>query len=276
MVGVEHGHPVYLTSFNTEAADTIGTDELWTTNSALLNGLSRLRLNGESTQLALWDSQGDVLTNHQEFVITDGMDEISSRVIDGDGVSTNGLNAHSTHIAGILVASGVDPRAKGMSPHATLIAHDVYNDFTEMTAAFANTNNHFRISNHSYGRMVGWSGTTNQMGWPYPIWWGNLSVDTTQDYRFGFYSEYSRPIDDIAWWSPHYLSVWAAGNERGNHGIPYGEPWGRLGLTISTNRYFALTNEVTTQITNGVTTRITNAILTPNPANVPVPRLMIL
>ena len=72
MVGVEHGEPVYLATANAEAADTIGTDELRTINSALLHGLSGLNLNGEDTQPAMWDG-GDVLTSHQEFAIANSM-----------------------------------------------------------------------------------------------------------------------------------------------------------------------------------------------------------
>ena len=36
MIGVENGLPIYLSSLNARTADTIGSDELWTTNSALL------------------------------------------------------------------------------------------------------------------------------------------------------------------------------------------------------------------------------------------------
>ena len=58
MVGVEHGLPVYLMPLNAESADTIGTDELWKTTVAnvITNGLSGLNLNGEGTQLAMWDN----------------------------------------------------------------------------------------------------------------------------------------------------------------------------------------------------------------------------
>ncbi len=71
MVEVVHGQPVYLATANTGAADTIGTDELWSINlnRAMIQGLSGLNLNGEGTQLALWNG-GAILTNNQEFVIT--------------------------------------------------------------------------------------------------------------------------------------------------------------------------------------------------------------
>ncbi len=259
MVGVEHGEPVYLTTANVEAADTMGTDELWTINSALLHGLSGLNLNGEGTQLAMWD-RGDVLASHQEFAIANSAGEVSSRVIDGDDVTDAGADQHATLDAGTLVATGDDPRAKGMSPHATLLAHDYLNDFTEMTAAFANTNNHFRLSNNSYDRHAGWGGWINYSNNYYPIWRGVPAVNATEDYKFGFYGERSQAVDDIAYWSRYYLSVWPAGNERGNPGRPYGIPDvdGQFHLTSVTNRYFALTNQVTTNTINGISTLVTN------------------
>ncbi len=259
MVGVEHGEPVYLTTANVEAADTIGTDELWTTNSASTNGLSGLNLNGEGTQLAMWDG-GDVLTSHQEFAIANSMGEADSRVSNQNSPSPLSYSNHATHVAGTLMAAGVDARAEGMSPRATLLAYDWENDFTEMTDAFANTNNQFRISNHSYGRHVGWGGWTNYLGRAYPIWRGVPAVNATEDYKFGFYNQYSQAVDDIAYWSRYYLPVWIAGNERDNPGRPYGIPDidGQFHLTSVTNRYFALTNQVTTITINGISILVTN------------------
>ena len=239
MVGVEHNRPVYLTTFNVEAADTIAIDELWTTNSASTNGLSGLNLNGEGTQLAMWDG-GDVLFTHREFAtnrFTDSSFTNEFRVFNEHQMTFEGRatdyvpHGHATHVAGTLVASGVDTDAKGMSPGATLLAFNVTNDFTEMSGAFANTNNHFRISNHSYGQLAGWWGSTkvtitNQLmedplEIQLPVWRGDPHISATEDYRFGFYGERSQAIDDIAYWSRYYLSVWAAGNERSpNVGAP--------------------------------------------------------
>ena len=132
MVGVEHGRPVYLTTFNVEAADSIAIDELWTTNSALRNGLSGLNLNGEGTQLAMWDV-GDVLFTHREFAtnrFTDSNFANEFRVFNEhqmtfDGRSTDYVpDGHATHVAGTLTAIGVDNRARGMSPGATLLAYN--------------------------------------------------------------------------------------------------------------------------------------------------------
>ncbi len=109
-----------------------------------------LNLNGEDTQLAMWDSE-NVLTTHQEFAITNSLGMVvGSRVSDGNGPSIDGFGGRATHVAGTLVASGLVPTAKGMSSRATLLAHDYYYGFSEMIKAFVHTNNHFQISNHSY------------------------------------------------------------------------------------------------------------------------------
>ena len=121
MIGVEDGLPVYLSFLNAGAADTIGTDELWTTNSALLNGLSGLNLNGEGTQLAMWDG-GDVLFTHREFAtnrftasnFTDEFRVFNEHQMTFDGRATNYVpHGHATHVAGTLIASGIDTDVKG-------------------------------------------------------------------------------------------------------------------------------------------------------------------
>ena len=227
MIGVENGLPVYLSSLNAGAADTIGSDELWTTNSASTNGLSGLNLNGEGTQLAMWDV-GNVLARHQEFTFTNGEGVLGSRVWDKGGYRRLPHPGHATHVAGTLVASGGVRPARGMSPHASLLAFDTDHDYSEMTAAFSRAYNHFRISNHSYGQHVGWGGSvTNSVdgvNTVYPFWRGELAFSETEDYRFGFYNRYSQGIDDIIYWSRYYLPVWSAGNERGGDGNPAIDP----------------------------------------------------
>ncbi len=201
-----------------------------------------LKLNGGGTQLAMWDG-GPVLTNHQKFVITSSSGMKSSRVSNGNDICTSPvpIRDHATLAADTLVASGVMNLARGMSPRANLLAYNFYCDFEEMTAAFANANNHFRLSNHSYGRPVGWAGwhahiNSNGSISFLSFWRDNLGISSTEDYHFGFYNDYSQKVDDIAWWSRYYLSVWAAGNERFFGGLP---------LSDTREGYFAWTNRVT-------------------------------
>ena len=66
MVGVEHGELIYLYYFGVADADTVETDELWTLSRQGREGLSKLNLHGEGTQLAMWDLR--VQYTHQEFL----------------------------------------------------------------------------------------------------------------------------------------------------------------------------------------------------------------
>ena len=75
---------------------------------------------------AVWDG-GGVLTTHQEF---------GGRVTQID--SPGSTHYHSTHVAGTMVAGGVDSLATGMSYVASLMAYDWDFDDAEMAAAAAN------------------------------------------------------------------------------------------------------------------------------------------
>lgn len=196
LYGTDVGGPVYVKSFNSVSADTISTDE------ARPGGSTGLGLTGTNQAIGLWDV-GDVRLTHQEF--TSG----GARVFDLDGVSPYGVSFHSTHVTGTLAAKGVVSASKGMAYEARVNAFDLDLEFSEMQTQAA-TNN-LRVSNHSYGIYAGWGGFNSG----YPIWWGDLSLSTTEDWQFGFYNYLSQSVDSTAYAAPNYLSVWAAGNDRG-------------------------------------------------------------
>ena len=202
------GIPDFNVTYNTTAADTISTDEV------LSGGSTGLSLSGNGQTIGIWDG-GDVLTTHTEFT-TGGV-----RVIDKDGVSPDGTQHHPTHVAGTIVAKGVNSLAKGMSPSGVLDAYDFRSDFSEMATAVATTP--VRVSNHSYGLQRGW-GFLPVGGQNFLAWWGDTSVSNTEDYRYGFYDDFARTADTIGYAEPDYLSVWAAGNERGGSGVPGANP----------------------------------------------------
>lgn len=88
---LEGERSVYIGAFNVNAADTVGADELWT------NGSSGLNLNGEGTQVGVWEV-GDPRLTHREFTTN------STRIIDMDGVSPDGVQDHATcfrHFGGV-------------------------------------------------------------------------------------------------------------------------------------------------------------------------------
>lgn len=196
LIALQNGNPLYYTTNNVNAALSTRTHELWDGGSL---GLS---LSGAGySNIGIWDG-GAVRITHQEFNNTG-----STRVVQSDGATS--LSAHATHVAGTMVAGGVNSSAKGMAFDATLQAYDWNSDNSEMANAAASG---LEISNHSYGFANGWSGST---------WYGNPNISTEEDYKFGWYSSYTRDWDQIAYNAPFYLIVKSAGNDR-NDAAPAG------------------------------------------------------
>ena len=193
LVDVVDGEPQYYTTFNLGAAHTTRAAELWP------GGASGLNVDGDGyNQLGEWDG-GRVRSSHQEFT-----DQGASRVMPQDGGS---IADHATHVAGTLIAAGVQPQAKGMAYKANLKSWEWSNDESEMAGAAANG---LEISNHSYGFIRGWD--HNNGNW---TWHGTPSISPDEDYHFGYYNSDSRALDNIAYNAPNYLIVRAAGNDRG-------------------------------------------------------------
>ncbi|RRO21874.1 S8 family serine peptidase [Flavobacteriaceae bacterium 14752] len=168
---MDDGTLIYITTFNSGAAETINTNLLYP-NAAL--GLS---LNGQGITLGIWDG-GIVRSSHQELF---------NRVTQLD--NPNGLSSHATHVAGTMIASGVNPNAKGMAFGADLSAYDFGNDLSEMTNEASNG---MLVSNHSYG----------------------LSPAAIPDAFFGAYLGFAANLDQLVFNAPHYLPVISAGNSR--------------------------------------------------------------
>ena len=191
--------PIFYITNNLDAADTLSTDEVW------LGGSAGLALDGNGMGIGEWDG-GAVLGGHPELY---------DRVTQVDGASV--ISNHATHVAGTLIASGVDPlrRAKGMAPAANLLAYDWNNDAAEMATAAAGN---LLVSNHSYGIAAGWvyTGGAGDDEW----WWIGGGGD--EDPNFGYYDSISRDWDQIAYDAPNYLIVKAAGNDRWDTGPAQG------------------------------------------------------
>jgi len=185
----EKGNPVWRQSTNAGAAITTRAVDLQE------GGRIGANLSGKSLKLGIWDV-GSVRATHQEF---------GNRVIQKD-VPYNINDNHSTHVAGTMVAKGIDVGAKGMAGGAILLAHDFNNDNTEMARR---AREGLILSNHSYATICGWSIGTNGYEWT-----GDTTVSDTLDYKFGFYSSSTRVWDAIAENAPYYLIVKAVGNNR--------------------------------------------------------------
>ena len=200
------GIPIYITTLdNIISAATIRTNLLWP------GGSTGLSLNGSSTsvkgKIAIWD-EAKPLPTHVE---------LTGRVTQKDNASS--VSDHSTHVAGTMIASGVNPLAKGMSfGQQQLLAYDWNNDNSEMLAAASQ----LLVSNHSYGVVAGWSYNSDNGHWEF---YGDPG--DTADYKFGYYDPDSQMWDSIAYNAPNYLIMKAAGNNRGETGPAVGQAYYR-------------------------------------------------
>ncbi len=208
------GYPLYIGTNDISSGTTIRTNQLWPGGSTGLN------LSGSSNsvkgKLAVWD-EDSVSQTHQELV---------NRVLQKD--HPGGLSDHSTHVSGIMMASGVNPSAKGMSfGLQQLIAYDFNNHLSEMS----NESPNLLASNHSYGTICGWNYNSSASRWEF---WGNAG--DTADYKFGYYSTESQVWDSIAYNAPYYLIVKSVGNSRDVNGPAVGQPYYRYNASgIMTN-----------------------------------------
>lgn len=185
----EGGIPRVYTTYNLTSAKTISTDKVW---SGAADGFE---LSGITETLGEWDG-GAPLTTHQEF---------GGRIVSTQGT----VISHATHVAGTLIGTGVQAAAHGMSYHGLLQAYDWNSDAGEMAAAAASG---LQVSNHSYGLITGWTfNFFNDSRW---VWFGDTTISSTQDYRFGFYDLEARSWDNVAYNAPYYLIDKSAGNDR--------------------------------------------------------------
>jgi len=189
-----NGKPVYYATDNLSSAATISVDQVWTCTNDYPS------LSGEGVEINLWDG-GAVRVTHREF-----QNESGSRIIMRE--TDLPLSNHSTHIAGTMAASGVDPDARGMAGEASVKGWDLNSDIAEMAGAAADG---IILSNHSYGPLCGWDYRETNESW---YWYGDPDISETEDYKFGFYDTVSADLDFIAFNAPHYLIVKSAGNDR--------------------------------------------------------------
>jgi len=196
----DNAHPVYFTTYNLKAAKATSTDALQ------VGGSLNLGLTGRNMIVGIYD-QTRPRANHNEF---------GNRVTQIDG-STEEISNHATHVTGTILAAGNNPNAKGMATEAIGWAFNWDADISKMTQNSydpeLNPSGHL-VSNHSYGNLIGWYRDSNQ-NWS---WAGNAGVNSQEDYRFGYYSNKSRQMDELAFAKPYYTIVWAAGNDRSDIG----------------------------------------------------------
>lgn len=189
IIDIRNDHPVYYITHNDESVRSLGVYEL------RAGGKFGIDIGGENTRIGVWD-RGLPLASHAEF---------QGRLQNSDAASE--FSFHSTHVAGTILAGGLNPSAKGFCYRGTGRAFDWFQDTEEMIHEVLM--NDMLVSNHSYGVPGGWNGA---------IWLGDLGISDQEDYRFGYYDNEARAFDDISFNAPFYSIVASAGNERGDSG----------------------------------------------------------
>lgn len=184
----EQGRAIYIGVDNAVAAEAITVDELHP------GGGSGFNLTGTNITVATWDI-GVVRESHQEF---------GGRVRQ---MESSPASSHSTLVAGTLAAGGAMASAKGMAPAVNMDVNYYYNYLVKIPA-YLQSNEHCRISNHSYGQWAGW--TRSGGDW---YWSGNRNVSLEEDDSFGRYEEESQSMDEFCYLNPYHLPVFSAGND---------------------------------------------------------------
>ncbi|WP_372796139.1 S8 family serine peptidase [Pontiella sp.] len=198
----ENGLPVYEQDENVNAAITTAANEV--RSSTAYNSVD-----GSSVTIGLWETTIPRLT-HQEF---------QGRVTVRDGSTTVG--DHATHVAGTLIAAGINSTVEGMAPGASISAFTVSSASSEMLengASEPGTTNLY-LSNHSYGVGQGFERSSSS---DYDWYFGGTFIDDddpSTDYEtdFGRYAYRSVDWDGIAYNLPYYLVFVSAGNQRGDN-----------------------------------------------------------
>ncbi len=195
----------WQTTFNRNAADTTNVEQVW---SGAGNALD---LDGSGVRVGVWDS-GKVRETHREF---------GTRVtVDLDGATD--YSDHSTHVAGTIGAAGLfapvgaDSISRGMANQVTIDSRDFDSYLAEMAVASPSLD----VSNHSYGNASGWDVVQWMIGTGaasnYDTWFDDRDA-FGEDPDFGKYGAETQQLDQILYDNPHLLSVWAAGNDRGDN-----------------------------------------------------------
>jgi hypothetical protein len=171
------GKPIYYQTDNRGATRTINAHHI---NSA---GSLGLNINGQNMIAGVWD--GDAIrTTHQEF---------QGRVINKDGVAFTTFNDnsdHGTHVAGTIIAAGLNINVKGAAYEGNAWGNDWNSDVSELASQAAEG---LLVSNHSYGP----------------------NAEFLSTWQFGAYNLTSRFFDQVAFQAPFLQIVKSAGNDRG-------------------------------------------------------------
>lgn len=129
---VVDGHPIYYTTFNSNAAKSTRANHLNTGGSLGLN------LMGKGLTAYVWDG-GLARRTHQEYDGAGG----SNRFSVGDNSGTT--NYHAAHVTGTIMAAGIRPQAKGML---------LMQELKDMTGTMINQKRHLLLLRECYCLII--------------------------------------------------------------------------------------------------------------------------
>jgi subtilisin family serine protease len=158
---------------------------------------------GRAVTIAIFDD-GAVRETHKEFKDDRGVKRVQK-------ITNRPFNEHATQVAGTLAAWGFDPRAEGMAKRARLQSYafrEVDRDRDHDLEQLERIAGQVQVSNHSYGEPRGWF-TKDKINW---FWYGDPT--SSEDPRFGKYSDRSARLDKILYEHDTLLTFVAAGNDR--------------------------------------------------------------
>lgn len=195
--------PLFIRAEDSGANNASNITLLQNGNVTGLNGIS---IDGTGQSILVMD-EGKTFENHVEFG--------ASRIVYSDN-GTSGYSRHSTNVAGILGAAGINVKAKGVLPKAVMKNY-VYST-TTLGDLYTKLNNaNANISNHSYGTNLGWYKNTTPSTY-YPTvgyyWLGDLSVSTEDTWSGGYHAEDAN-YDKIVYTNPNNIVVKSTGNYYG-------------------------------------------------------------
>jgi len=185
----ENGTPIYCSLENESAGQSSNIDDIKT------GGNTGLDLDGSDIEIGVWDF-GAVRDTHQEF---------DAAIINNIDVTSQAN--HVTHVAGILLASGVETEAQGMAPKSSLHVYHA-NGWNSGLAAWSASGG--ILSTHSY-----------------------ILSNPKENYElYGVYDNISSSWDAFSYNAPYHLIVTGASNNGDDGYNPNGSRYDLL----STNK----------------------------------------
>ncbi len=173
---------------NLNAAKSAGVEPLWQSVS------NPDGLDGTGVRMGLFEG-GIPLSTHPELA---GRCQVFNA----------SYSTHTTHVAGTLIAQGLNASAKGMAPNASVSCYSWTNDVSTILSLAADIG----VTNHSYSLRVGWD--FNARGDNRWYWSGDPSEGMDEDIDFGRYDTTARDWDQALFTNQNVLACRSSGNDR--------------------------------------------------------------